>query len=299
MFNSASGLVVTPIRYKDSSYPFISPLVSVSIASSKGFPELQQTQSDVQNVIDTAKAQGVTDVGVYFREPNNAHWFGIGENSKFDPGSLIKVPIMLAYLKEAEENPSILQKNIAYVAEKDPLPNAMAPELSSGEYPADTLLKQMIVGSDNGSKDALINNIDPAAVQDVFDETDTNFLTDPSGTISPKQYIIILSRIYNATYLNRYYSNYAMQLLTQTTFKDGLVAGLPAGVQVAHKYGERGDYEDGALASIELHDCGLVYADKNPYYLCVMTRGTNPSALAQTIATISKTVYDDRAGFSP
>jgi beta-lactamase class A len=156
----------------------------------------------------------------------------------------------------------------------------------------------MIEDSDNVAKDLLANHLSNQALQDVFDETDSTFLQDPSGTITPKQYIIMLSRIYSSTYVDRYFSNYAMSLLTKTTFKDGLVAGLPQGVNVAHKYGERGVYEDKTLTAIELHDCGLVYAE-TPYYLCVMTRGTDESQLANIIKNISAVVYNDRQSFKP
>src|SRR3569623_979925 len=84
-----------PVRYSDPEYPLISPLVSVAIPDASGFPELRGVKKDVQSLINTAEAQGVaSDVSVYFRLPDNAHWFGINENDKFDPGSRIKVPIM-------------------------------------------------------------------------------------------------------------------------------------------------------------------------------------------------------------
>jgi hypothetical protein len=69
-------------------------------------------------------------------------------------------------------------------------------------------------------------------------------------------------------------------------------------VKVAHKYGERGIYEDTQLTGIELHDCGIVYAPGSPYYLCVMTRGKDTSKLAKVIASISAAVYADRAVFA-
>jgi beta-lactamase class A len=289
-----------PVRYNDPDYPLISPLVSVAIPNATGFPELTKTESDVQSLIDAAKKKGIlTDAGVYFRLPANAHWFGINENGKFDPGSLIKVPIMLAYLKEAETNPSILDDKLYYNPQNnDALPNALPAQLPVGTYSASKLLEEMIIDSDNVAKDILSNHLTDKAIQDVFDETNSNFLQDPTGTISPKQYIIILSRIYSATYLDRYYSNYAMGLLTKTTFKDALAAGVPANVKVAHKYGERGVYEDNVLSAVELHDCGLVYAD-TPYYICVMTKGSDEGNLANLIKNISATIYNDRETFKP
>ena len=78
-------------------------------------------------------------------------------------------------------------------------------------------------------------------------------------------------------------------LLSQSTFQQGLVAGLPAGIVVAHKFGERG-YNNPTIPD-QLHDCGIVYT-KKPYVICVMTQGTGYDAMAGIIAHISKMVYD-------
>ncbi len=293
--------VAQPVRYKDPEFPLINPLVSIALPNAVGFPELKNVKNDVANIIDAAKNTGdVQDVGVYFRLPGNAHWFGVNENTKFDPGSLIKVPILLAYLKETESDPAILSRRYFYdPRQNNALPDSLPSQYKAGSYDVRKLLETMIVDSDNVSKDVLTDHLPLPALQDVFDEVNLNFLTDPAGTISPKSYVIILARIYSATYLNRYYSNYAMGLLSKTTFKDGLVAGLPVGVPVAHKYGERGIYEEKIRTGVELHDCGLVYATDAPYYLCVMTKGKDPAVLADVIQRISSVVYQDRASFKP
>ena len=291
----------SPIRITDSEYPFISPLVGINLPSSQIFPELAKAQSDVQNIVSQAIKSGkATSIGLYFRIPGNAHSFGIGADQKFDPGSLIKVPIMIAYLKESETNPRVLTQKFLYSpsANTDSLPNALPPQLPRGTYTVERLLEAMIIDSDNTAKDILLDHMNIADLNDVFDEMDINFLKDPSGTISPKTYIVFFSRLYGAGFLNRTSSNRALELLSKTTFTEGLVAGVPTSVVVAHKYGERGIYEDKMLTGAELHDCGLVYFPGTPYYLCVMTRGTEVNDLAEVIRSISSAVYNDRASFA-
>lgn len=154
----------------------------------------------------------------------------------------------------------------------------------------------MIVDSDNVAKNAILDALNPASLQDIYEEM--SFLQDEAGNITPKNYVRFLSRLYNATYLNRTYSNMALELLTKTSFNDGLVAGLPTNVKVAHKYGERGIYEDNALVGVELHDCGLVYAEKSPYFVCIMTKGADINNLAKILRDISGAVYRNRAQFA-
>jgi beta-lactamase class A len=93
--------------------------------------------------------------------------------------------------------------------------------------------------------------------------------------------------LYNASYLGLDDSEELLTTLTQTTFRDGIVAGLPQSVRVAHKYGTR-VLDDG---SRQLHDCGIVYTE-SPYILCVMTQGTSVNGLEHFIAHISRLIYD-------
>jgi beta-lactamase class A len=94
--------------------------------------------------------------------------------------------------------------------------------------------------------------------------------------------------LYNSTYLSRTMSEYALELLSRGSFSDGLPAGVPNGVLVAHQFGER---THPATGERQLHDCGIVYAPTRPYLLCVMTRGKEFKQLASVISDISREVY--------
>jgi hypothetical protein len=84
-------------------------------------------------------------------------------------------------------------------------------------------------------------------------------------------------------------SEKALDLLTTTDFGEGIVADLPSGTVVAHKFGERG-YAGSTVR--QLHDCGIVYHDHSPYLLCVMTRGHNFEHQAEVISGVSRIVSD-------
>jgi beta-lactamase class A len=110
-------------------------------------------------------------------------------------------------------------------------------------------------------------------------------------TISVKSYASIFVELYHNSFFNTAdKSNRALSILSDTDWNLGLVAGVPSGVKVAHKFGERAVTEDN---SKQLHDCGVVYYPDNPYLLCVMTRGSDFNKLSQIIATISKMFYEE------
>jgi hypothetical protein len=99
--------------------------------------------------------------------------------------------------------------------------------------------------------------------------------------------------LYNATFLNAEYSNRALETLTHATFSDGLVAGIPKDVKIAHKFGERIERNSKGELIVELHDCGIIYAPQTPYLLCVMTHGDSLETNATIIKEISSLVYDE------
>ncbi len=147
------------------------------------------------------------------------------------------------------------------------------------------------------------NALTSLAGEDIFNETladlDLPAIDEhtPTDFISPRMYSRVFRALYNASYLPSTVSESALDLLSKTTFTEGLVAGVPEGITVSHKFGERSlkVKNDNSLASDtvnELHDCGIVYAPNNPYLLCVMTKGNDFSALQGVIKDISQITWE-------
>ena len=118
-----------------------------------------------------------------------------------------------------------------------------------------------------------------------LDDTTNDF----QQSISVRGFSSLFRLLFNSSYLSSEYSNEVLNILSQSTFDKGLEAGLPKGIKVTNKFGER-DLPDGTA---ELHDCGIIYYPKNPYLLCVMTSGKDDDKLASIISQISKMVYDE------
>ena len=86
-------------------------------------------------------------------------------------------------------------------------------------------------------------------------------------------------------------SEKALSYMSEVDFKQGLVAGVPGGIAIAHKFGEKTVGASGEIK--QLHDCGIVYYPNNPYLLCVMSRGDSFEYLDDTIREISHIVYEE------
>jgi beta-lactamase class A len=106
-----------------------------------------------------------------------------------------------------------------------------------------------------------------------------------------QSYSLFLRVLYNATYLDRDYSEMLLQLLSQSDFSKGIEAGVPDGIRIAQKFGDaRIPNAQGQQIGVELQNCGIVYYPDHPYVLCVMTKGTTISVLESTISDISQIV---------
>lgn len=261
-------------------------------------PHLRQSEiaNSVQSVVNAARKRGdISDIGIYFRDLNNGPAFGINENMDFIPASLLKVPVMIAAFKRLESDPSFFSKSVVYDPKKhrsDNLNQLIQPPmpLEPGvAYPFDVLIARMITLSDNLASTMVIDGLEGDVVKTL---TDMGIRFQSKGDdvwLDVRQYSSILRILYNATYLPRGYSSAALDLLTRCEFKDALPKGVPSGVQVAHKFGERA-IGDGFM---QFHDCGIIYHPQRPYLLCVMSRGKELNKLIDTVANISRTVYEE------
>ena len=81
----------------------------------------------------------------------------------------------------------------------------------------------------------------------------------------------LLRVLYNSSFMSRQHSEFALELLTESHFADGLRRLLPTDVVVASKFRFHGSEVAGRLHH-ELHECGIIYRPRSPYVICVMTR---------------------------
>jgi beta-lactamase class A len=279
-------------------YQYINPLLECDtsfISQEKIFDSLRdQLQTLIKS--ETKINSHVNFVSVYYRDLNNGPWIGINHNELFSPASLIKVPVMMAYYKEAGYNPAILEKKVLNTKSYEPGTQNIVPEVTltpNQEYTIDELINNMIIYSDNNAYELLLENIDTQKVYQVYKDLGVDITeaeSNPSGNIlSVKNYAAFFRILYNASYLNTDMSEKALRLLSQIKFTKGLKAGIPSDVNISHKFGERQYLSTGEK---QLHDCGIVYHPTKPYLICIMTRGNDFTAQTNMIKKISASVYN-------
>lgn len=286
-----------PVRVDTDEFRFISPLLGCNFDQHYDDQAEAIVPRDRLNaMIDDAEQEGrADDVAIYFLDLKNSSAFGMNEQEAFFPASLLKVPVMIYFLKQAEDDPTILDQPVVFTGHDTELADQHFPpqeRVTEGTtYTVADLIRRAIIFSDNDAANALIQLATEDNLKKMFLSLRTERPPDqPTDFMSAEDYATFFRVLYNASYLSDTYSEQALDLLTRATFDQGLTALLPPNIPVANKFGES---RGGADNPDQLHDCGIIYVPEKPYLLCVMTRGENLDTLATVIADISKTVYDE------
>lgn len=289
------GRVVPPPNkaVRENGFTYIKPILVCNLDPQPQNQDMTLT-SKIKNFIAKAPSK---DVGVYYINPTAGTWAGVNQNLSFSPASMLKVPIMVALLREVEEKPALLSQSVVYDGSfDDNTVETIKPQktlLAGNSYTVEQLLTYMIEYSDNNATHLLYSLLPTDEFNEVFTDVgiEAPTVNGPVDFMSPKTFTIFLRLLYNSSYLSHELSEKALALMAYPDFPEGLMAGVPGGTTVAQKFGEREvTNADGSLTQ-ELHDCGVVYTDGGPYLLCVMTRGADATTLSKEISDISSLIY--------
>lgn len=272
-------------------YEFISPLLSCPQSSSIQDSRNVNLESKLQDFIHNNNLNSwYNHISVYFRDLNNGHRFWFNEKETFTPASLTKVPTLIAVLKSSESQKDLLYQSAKYSLPKVDFHVNYKPKYeieSDKTYTIKQLLEYMVKFSDNNSTQVLRDILWPNR----FDKTYKDLSINYSGlnNIKVLDYASFFRVLYNASYLNKSNSEFALNLLSQIDFKKWLPSWVPETIKVAHKFWE---YSINWTVK-QLHDCGIVYYPEHPYLICIMTRWTNYTELEWILSKTSKLVFTE------
>ncbi len=284
---------------KAKNFRFTSPLLDVELPEGMvvGFRPIP-FKYKIEEFAKRQREKGhVQRLSVYFRDLQDGPWFGINQDDEFNPASMMKVPVMIAWLKRAEKDPKALTSTIFFDGKEDlSASQEIKPKQTIAplrRYSVNELLHYMLNYSDNNATKLLFEKLKANELDAVLDGMDIeNNPTEAGNSISVHGYSGFFRILYNASYLNREMSEKALELLSREDFPQGISAGLPDGIPLAAKFGEQtgkgpqGEYK-------QLHEFGIVYHPKSPYIIGVMTQGKDIGMLADTIREISRLIYSE------
>jgi beta-lactamase class A len=280
-------------------YDFIKPLLFVEPGCES--EKLNGIKTAISSYLDQLKTNGtLSAASVYVKDLSSHEWTGYNADEKHNPGSLLKIPEMIALLRMEEMHPGFLQKKILFTS---PLPSEgksqtefLSKTIEKGKtYSILQLMQYMVSYSDNDATLLLNSQLDAT----VFTKTFTDLgLAAPDWNakdypVSARDYSLFLRALYNASYLNITHSEMATELMSTCDFKDGFYKGLPEKTKLAHKYG-MAMYNN----EHELSESGIIYINDKAYVLTVMTRGKDFNPLPGILQQTCQLVYSRIAAIS-
>ena len=262
-----------------------------------------------ESAISARIAKSGADVAVYFRTLDGKAQWSVRADDVFHAASTMKIPVMIELFHQVQEGKvkltdTLLIKNEFHsIVDGSPYTlNASDDsegELYKGEGQKRTLrelCELMITVSSNLATNLLIEKLGVENIRaevhmlgadgmNVKREVEDGkaFEKGLNNTTTARGLGILLQAIAEGTAVDAASSNEMVAILQWQKFNEGIPAGLPKGIPVAHKTGE--------ITKIH-HDAAIVFA-KRPFILIILVRGlAEKRDSAALMADISKSLYE-------
>lgn len=214
------------------------------------------------------------------------------KHQEFDSASLYKLWVMgLTYEKIENgtlKKDTILSDSIENLNSKFNIASESA-ERTEGEIKMSVknAVNLMISKSDNYSALLLSSYLGISKIQIYLNEhgfSDSKLgSTETLPTTSVYDMLQFFYKLYYGELADKEFSEEMVTILRQQVLNNKLPKHLPDNIEIAHKTGELGKYS---------HDAGIIYSPTGPYILVVLSETDNKKTADETIAQISKDVYD-------
>jgi len=261
-----------------------------------------------ESAISARIAKSGADVAVYFRTLDGRAQWSVRADNVYHAASTMKIPVMIELFHQVQERKvkladTLLVKN-EFHSIVDGSPYVLnASDDSEGElYKAEgqmrtlrELCELMITVSSNLATNLLIEKLGVENIRAEVHTLDGDGMNVKRGVEDGKAFEkglnntttarglgVLLQAIAEGKAVDAASSNEMVAILERQKFHEGIPAGLPNGVPVAHKTGE--------ITKIH-HDAAIVFA-KRPFILVILVRGlAEKKDSAALMADVSKSLY--------
>lgn len=276
-----------------------------------GLPALAQGEklAAAETAIAARIAQSGADVGVYFKTlDGSCEWVSRADDS-FHAASTMKIPVLIELFHQIKQGKLKLDDHLPIKNEFHSIVDGSLYTLSAADdseaelYKAEgqtrtlrELSNLMIIVSSNFATNLLVEKLGleniRATVHDLGAdgmkvlrgvEDGKAFEKGLNNTTTARGLGILLQAIATGKTVDGASSQEMLAILDRQKFNEGIPAGLPAGIRVAHKTGE--------ITKIH-HDAAIVFADR-PFVLVILVRGlVEKKDSAALMADISEKFYE-------
>jgi beta-lactamase class A len=264
-------------------------------------------KAEIEIIALTSRAEKVA-VAVYDLQTKKQ--ILLNERVNFHAASTMKLPVMMELFRATKRlnfNQSILVKN-SFSSLVDGSEYQLSPDDDSDAelyqkigqlVPMRELIQRMITRSSNLATNILIEQAKAENVMKLMKTLGANdiqvrrgvednkaFRAGLNNTTTAYDLMLLLKVIAEKKLMKAAACDAMISILSNQEFNEGIPAGIPKGVKIAHK--------TGSITKI-YHDAAIVFPPKRkPYIIVVLTRGFEKEAEAhQLVAEISRVIWED------
>jgi len=271
----------------------------------------EKTNPFLQSLEQKIAQSGAAAVGLAALDLQGDEEFLLRPDLSFHPASTFKLCVMLEAYHRAKQGRFSLEDPLRVKNEFHSIVDGSSFSLDpqddsetdlydhlGGRLPMRDLIRRMITRSSNLATNLLIARLTPQAVTAFVHQLGANDLLVRRGVednlayaqglnnaATARSLMQVLVRLARRQVVSPAASDEMISILRQQYFNEGIPAGLPAEVAVAHKTGWNEKL---------YHDAAIVFPPgREPYALVVMTRGLSEEKEAPAlVASISRLVFD-------
>ena len=265
----------------------------LSAQSAKDILKLK-TELQLQSIVDASPFL----TGLMAVDLTTGDSFSINQDIVFAQASAIKIPILLEVYKQARENKFALTDTRPLLSTNtvagSGILNSMADPVSlsirnycmlmiglSDNSATNTLIELVGIQNINSTMQAL--GLKNTRVQRRMIDQPAS-LRNEENISTPAEAVKILKLLYDGKFIDKAVSDEILLTLQKNPVENSKIAkGIPSSVKIAFKPGGMGGVST---------EWGIVYLAKRPYAVAVMENYKAGSASPESIANISKTLYE-------
>ncbi|MDI6848788.1 MAG: class A beta-lactamase-related serine hydrolase [Candidatus Saccharicenans sp.] len=237
------------------------------------------------------------ETGLVVKDLQTGWTFLHNDEARFPAASLIKIPIMVACFKAAEDGLLNLEQKYVLRRQDRVGGSGLLRRMKNGRtFTFSELVDYMVTQSDNIATNVIINHLGFDYIRKVFEELglkDTvldrlmmDFRAREEGLgnyTSAREMTELLEMIYHGRCLSAWISEKCLDVLKRQRINDRLPRFLPREARVAHKTGQEREV---------CHDAGIVFSPNGDYIITVLVRTwTGPLTTKTFIARLSSYFY--------
>jgi beta-lactamase class A len=222
-------------------------------------------------------------VGVWVQEPASGRTLGLGQDTRLEAASVIKVPEALYLLHQVDAGTVKLDDQVTLQAQDFMTGTGIlySKAHAGDQHTYQDLLSDLIRYSDNTAWRAIMRTLGAGSIDAYAASLGAGACHQWDDGCTARQAGSLLARLAFGRLLSPGSTQLLLGLLESTVFNDRINYYLP-GVTVAHKVGM-----DGGV----INDCGIVYAPGSPFVICVFTTTSDPNTGVQAIRDITRAAY--------